>query len=147
MYKYIVLLLLIITPVCSWANVGEKLLLDKLKELVVSINNVQNKVLRHDSTLDDLDDLFLLYTEDFEYIHEVYGGTYTRDHLYKNYAIRIEEGRYKGVSDRYKIISMIPGHNAVAVERQQTHEGVTANHLAVFEFRGDKVSKIIEYWK
>lgn len=45
------------------------------------------------------------------------------------------------------ISAMIIGLNAVAVERQEVHKGVTSNHLTVFEFRADKVSRIIEYWK
>ncbi|OHU96238.1 hypothetical protein [Pseudoalteromonas byunsanensis] len=46
-----------------------------------------------------------------------------------------------------KIVTMIAGHDAVSVERQQIHEGKTENHLTVLEFKGQKVSKIIEYWK
>lgn len=51
--------------------------------------------------------------------------------------------RYPG----YRIISQMPGYNGVAVERQEVHKGVVKNHLAVFEFRENKVTKIIEYWK
>ncbi|WP_157953859.1 hypothetical protein [Microbulbifer sp. A4B17] len=48
---------------------------------------------------------------------------------------------------RYKIISIITGYKAVSLERQQTYKGVTSNHLSIFEFEGDQVSRIIEYWK
>ena len=59
----------------------------------------------------------------------------------------LERGIYDKVDPRYTIVSAIPGHNAIAVERQETHEGVVSKHLAVFEFRGDKASRIVEYWK
>lgn len=42
---------------------------------------------------------------------------------------------------------MIPGLNGIAVEREEIHQGVALRHLTVFEFPGDQVSRIIEYWK
>jgi hypothetical protein len=39
---------------------------------------------------------------------------------------------------------MIPGKNAVAVERRENSGAI---RLSVFEFEGYKVSKIIEYWE
>lgn len=119
----------------------------ELKNKVHEITLAQNKAIRFDATVADADELFSLFTDDFVYIHEVYGGTYTREKLYGNSIKYIKAGHYTRTDDRYKIVSMIPGHNGVAIERQQTYKGVTKNHLAVFEFRGDKVSRIIEYWK
>lgn len=56
-------------------------------------------------------------------------------------------GKYDKTELRYRIISQIPGYNGVAVERQEVHKGVVKNHLAVFEFRENKVTKISEFWK
>lgn len=147
MKRYIILLCLCLIPALSLAKEAEALSADKLKQLVVDVNKLQNRVLLQGSGLSDLDKLFSRYTDDFEYVHEVYGGTYSRQHLYKNYAAQINEGKYTRTDARYSIVAMIVGLNAVAVERQEVHEGVTSNHLTVFEFRADKVSRIIEYWK
>jgi hypothetical protein len=41
-------------------------------------------------------------------------------------------------------VSLLFGYNAVAVERESSGG---AKHLSVFEFKGEKVSKIVEYWR
>ncbi len=120
---------------------------DELKTKVIEVTDAQNKVMMHGSTVADVDRLFSLYTDDFTYIHEAYGGTYTRDGLYANTIRLLERGIYSKTEPRYTLVSTIPGYNGIAVERQETHKGVTSKHLAVFEFRDGKVSKIIEYWK
>lgn len=120
---------------------------DELKARVVEVTDAQNKVMMQGSTAADLDQLFSLYTEDFSYIHEAYGGTYTREELYGNTVRLLQRGIYNKTEPRYTLVSTIPGYNSIAVERQETHEGITARHLAVFEFHGPKVSRIIEYWK
>jgi hypothetical protein len=125
----------------------DSLSFEALKLKIVEINNAQNQVLKQGSSVADADNLFAMYTDDFVYIHEIYGGTYTRNKLYNNTIKFLKAGRYNFTSDRYKIVATIAGFNGIAVERKQTFEGITANHLTVFEFRGDKVSKIIEYWK
>ncbi|ESP94366.1 hypothetical protein [Pseudoalteromonas luteoviolacea] len=119
----------------------------ELKKAVNLINGLQNKILMSGSQISDVDTLFSHYTEDFVYIHEVYGGTYTRQHLYSNYVKFLKAGDYQRKDDRYKVTAMIAGHNAISVERQEIYEGEIVKHLSVFEFKGHKVSKIIEYWK
>ena len=143
------LLVMLFSLIVSVANAKEivELSPESLKIKVMEINKLQNNIFMSGSQVTDIDKLFSTYTDEFEYIHEVYGGTYTRDHLYGNYVKSLKAGNYKRTGGRYNIVSMIVGHNAVSVERQQTYKGVTANHLAVFEFEGNKVSKIIEYWK
>lgn len=118
---------------------------DELQERVIEINDAGNKVFMNDSTPADVDALFANYTDDFVYIHEVYGGTYSREELYENTLIRVKERRYKRTSDRYKVVAMISGYNGIAVQRELNDNG--KKHLAVFEFEGDKVSRILEYWK
>lgn len=120
---------------------------DALKARVADVTDAQNKAMMRGATVADVDALFSLYTDDFVYIHEAYGGTYTRDRLYGNTVRLLARGVYDKVEPRYTIVSTIPGYNAIAVERQETHKGVTSKHLAVFEFREGKVSSIIEYWK
>lgn len=120
---------------------------EALKAKVVEITEAQNKVMLKGSTPADVDTLFAFYTDDFVYRHEVYGGDYARATLHAN-TLRLQAmGKYNNTEPRYRIVSLIPGLNAIAVERQEKHKGELKNHLAVFEFRGDKVSKIIEYWK
>jgi hypothetical protein len=126
---------------------AEDLTPDQLRAKVAEITQVQNKVMMAGSTTADIDALFALYTPDFVYVHEAYGGTYTRDHLYGNTVRALSAGRYNGERPRYRVVAMIPGHNGIAVEREEIHQGVAHRHLAVFEFRGDQVSRIIEYWK
>ncbi len=111
---------------------------------VVEITKAQNKVMMKDSTLADIDQLFSMYTDDFIYIHEVYGGQYSREHLYKNTVKYLKSGGYNMIEDRYVIVNQIVGLNAVAVQRREYKGGL---HLAVFEFKNDKVSKLTEYWK
>ena len=114
---------------------------------VVEINRAQNVVLMKGSTKADLDQLFSLKTEDFTYIHEKYGGTYSRDTLYGNYLKRVKNGQYTFEHNRYEIVHVLTGENTAAIQRLQTNtEGEQALHLVVFEFDGDKVSRMVEYW-
>lgn len=119
----------------------------ELKARVVAITDAQNKVMLKGSTQADVDTLFAMYHADFVYQHQVYGGEYSREKLYAN-TLRLQAmGKYNLTAPRYQIQSQIPGYNAVAVQRVEMQQGVAHHHLAVFEFRGDKVSRIIEYWK
>lgn len=147
MYKKVLFTFTLLVTFISSANTLSALSSEELKNKVIAINNAQNKAIRLKTTVADADELFSLYTDDFVYIHEVYGGIYTREDLYNNTVKYIKSGGYTRTDDRYKIISMIPGYNAIAVQREQTYKGITSKHLAVFEFTGDKVSKITEYWK
>lgn len=114
---------------------------------VVEINRAQNVVLMKGSTKADLDQLFSLKTEDFTYIHEKYGGTYSRDILYGNYLKRVKNGQYTFEHNRYEIVHVLTGENTAAIQRLQTNtEGEQELHLVVFEFDGDKVSRMVEYW-
>lgn len=102
-----------------------------------------NNVARSGATKAEAEQLFGLYTADFVYEHEKYGGQYSRELLYRNTLRMIEKGSDKLRSDRYQIIQILPGLASAAVLRQ-TRDG--KQHLAMFEFKGDKISKIKEYW-
>ncbi|MFC6633142.1 hypothetical protein [Microbulbifer taiwanensis] len=116
-----------------------------LEKAVKAVNNAQNRAMLSTASIDDLDKLFDLYTDDFVYVHKVYGGTYTREELYGNAAKYIAAKHYKLTEERYKVLRVLPGFGAAAVERLEVASGKT--HLSVFEFEGNKVSKIIEYWE
>lgn len=139
-------LIMLAAPFVQAGN-ADVLSADALRARVDEVNDAQNRAMIRGSTVADVDALFSLYADDFVYVHEAYGGTYTGARLYANTVRLLERGVYDKVEPRYTIVSTIPGHNAIAVERQETHKGVTSKHLAVFEFRDGKVSRIIEYWK
>lgn len=120
---------------------------EELKAKVVEITTAQNQVMFKGSTQADVDKLFALYSDDFVYRHDAYGGNYSKEQLYANTLRLLAMGKYDKTEPRYLILRQIPGDNAVAVERQEKHKGAVKNHLAVFEFRENKVTKIIEYWK
>ncbi|MCT6698398.1 hypothetical protein [Rheinheimera sp. 4Y26] len=120
---------------------------EELKAKVVAITDAQNKVMLKGSSQADVDALFAMYHADFVYQHQVYGGEYSREKLYAN-TLRLQAmGKYNLTAPRYQIQAQIPGYNAVAVQRMEMQQGAVHHHLAVFEFRGDKVSRIIEYWQ
>jgi len=123
---------------------SEELSSARLIEQIIAVTKAQNKVLMHNSTLADAKHLFSLYSDDFIYVHEAYGGEYSKKHLYNNTVKYLKSGGYNKVEDRYSIVSYLAGLNTVAVQRKE-NSGVI--HLAVFEFDGDKVSKITEYWQ
>ncbi|AKS41506.1 hypothetical protein [Wenzhouxiangella marina] len=118
---------------------------DEIRQLVDRVNRAQNGMMRRGSDAGDVDALFDLYTEDFTYVHEVHGGVYTRDELYANSMRYAEAGQYQFTEDRYRILHVLPGLDAAAVQRLESSSG--KKHLAVFEFEGGKVSRILEYWQ
>ncbi|AWF79687.1 hypothetical protein BTJ40_01935 [Microbulbifer sp. A4B17] len=74
--------------------ISSELTKEELEKKAALINDLQNKVLMKGSTINDIDTLFSHYTDDFTYTHEVYGGTYTREHLYNNSIKYLKEGEY-----------------------------------------------------
>jgi len=139
--------LMIVGLLSSLSSSAKALTPEVIMSKVVEINRAQNVVLMKGSTKADLDQLFSLKTEDFTYIHEKYGGTYSRDTLYGNYLKRVKNGQYTFEHNRYEIVHVLTGENTAAIQRLQTNtEGEQALHLVVFEFDGDKVSRMVEYW-
>ena len=146
--KTIGMSVLMIVGLLSSLSISAKALTPEvIMSKVVEINRAQNVVLMKGSTKADLDQLFSLKTEDFTYIHEKYGGTYSRDTLYGNYLKRVKNGQYTFEHNRYEIVHVLTGENTAAIQRLQTNtDGEQALHLVVFEFDGDKVSRMVEYW-
>lgn len=116
----------------------------QLKAMAEAISHAQNKAIRKDTTQQDILNLFNWYTDDFVYEHPKYGGAYTREKLLNNSLRFVKEGRYQLVQDRYRITNMIIGLNAVVLEREKLSDGV--HHMTLFEFEGNKVKRIKEYW-
>ncbi|MGB1297483.1 MAG: hypothetical protein ACPG8A_04365 [Psychrobium sp.] len=141
--RYITYFILLILVSLSAANAKE-LNSEQLIERVKQVNELQNKVLMAGSSKQDIDSLFAQYTDDFTYVHEVYGGTYSRAGLYNNTVKFHGQGNYQYQQPRYQIIQMMVGLNAVAVKRKQINGKI---HLSVFEFDEEKVKRIIEYWR
>jgi len=118
---------------------------DKITALVNQVNDASNRVMLKGSTVADVDALFALYSPDFVYVHEVYGGTYSRQQLYNNSLKNLKAGRFQLLQPRYQLLQVIPGLNAAAVQRREFPSGQL--HLTVFEFKGGQVAKVIEYWQ
>lgn len=126
-------------------NTATALSARQIRQLVEQVNAAQNQMMRQGSVPADIAALFAFYSTDFSYLHRQYGGTYSRAELEKNSLRNQAAGRFNLTQDRYQIRHILTGHNAAAVERLELASGQT--HLTVFEFSGDKVSRIVEYWQ
>ncbi|WP_299104696.1 nuclear transport factor 2 family protein [uncultured Tenacibaculum sp.] len=117
--------------------------------LVDSYYNLNVKAFQKNSKVEDIDRIFNLFTDDFVYVHPKYGGTYTRENLYKGYIRNKKNGMYDGTITGIKIFNRIAGLNALVVKRiyidKDTKEEKDAK-MTLFEFKEGKISKIFEYW-
>ena len=125
---------------------------DSLHGLVIRYYELNLKILQPSSTVEDIDKIFELFTDDFVYIHPKYGGTYTREVLYNGYVRNQKNGGYDGSTVDVKIENIIIGLNAVTTQRvyyQKSAEGELTEidpGMTLFEFKNGKISKIFEYW-
>ena len=124
---------------------------DSLNTLVAKYYALNLKVFQANSTVKDIDNIFVLFTDDFTYVHPKYGGVYTRESLYKGYVRNQKNGMYNGTISDIKILNKIIGLNAVVAKRvyiektdNGTKEGET--RMTLFEFKNGKISRIFEYW-
>ncbi|WP_020571794.1 hypothetical protein [Neolewinella persica] len=130
----------------------EELNRDSITCLVKRYYDLNKKIFARNSTVDDIDNVFNLFTDDFTYVHPKYGGTYTRETLYSGYVRNQENGGYDGKVVDVKIINMIVGLNAIAVEKkfvEKTKNGLLEEgqpEMTLFEFRSNKIARIFEYW-
>lgn len=135
---------LLLSTAC-FGNEPTDLSAERIKSLVLAVNEASNRMMMSGSRVSDVDSLFSMYSDDFVYIHDAYGGLYTREHLYENSVKHLNAGRYDSTQGRYKVLNVMTGLNAAAVERLEVESGEV--HLSVFEFKDEKVSRVIEYWK
>ena len=143
------LLLLVCIMVCGAARAQEATLQhkDSLNTIVDEYYRLNVKVFQTGSTVADIDEIFSLFTDDFEYIHPKYGGTYSRQDLYNGYVRNQKNGGYDGSVTDVKVLRRIAGLNAVVTEKVFiTTEGNETPQMALFEFRDGKISRIKEYW-
>lgn len=109
------------------------------------------KVFQQNSTLEDIDNIFELFTDDFTYVHPKYGGVYTREDLYNGYKRNQSNGGYDGSVTDIKIENVIYGLNAITVSKRfiTKEDGKVVKgdeQMALFEFKDGKIFMIKEYW-
>ncbi|WP_417856790.1 nuclear transport factor 2 family protein [Xanthomarina gelatinilytica] len=109
------------------------------------------KVFQQNSTIEDIDNIFDLFTDDFTYVHPKYGGVYTREDLYNGYKRNQDNGGYDGSVVDIKIENIIYGLNAITVSKRfiTKEDGKTVEgdaQMALFEFENGKIFMIKEYW-
>ncbi len=124
---------------------------DSLLRLMEQYYKLNLKVFQQNSTPEDIDNIFELFTDDFTYVHPQYGGVYTREDLYNGYIRNQKNGGYDGSVVDIRVENKIVGLNAIAVSKRfiklvqnKTVEGDA--QMALFEFRDGKISRIYEYW-
>src|SRR5690606_7056430 len=69
---------------------------DSLSSVVGNYYELNLIVFQPNSTGEDIDRVFDLFTDEFEYVHPKYGGTYTREELYDGYVRNQKNGAYDG---------------------------------------------------
>ena len=156
MRKQIILLLLFITPLSFTTNLyaqEEQAIIprDTLISLVEKYYDLNLIIFQANSTVQDIDHVFELFTDDFTYVHPKYGGVYTRQVLYDGYVRNQKAGGYDGGVVNIKVVNKIVGLNAVVVERKYVEKKEDRvedgePQMTLFEFKEGKISKIFEYW-
>tara|TARA_R110002167_G_scaffold115853_11_gene290502 strand:- start:1533 stop:2000 length:468 start_codon:yes stop_codon:yes gene_type:complete len=124
---------------------------DSLQTIIQEYYDLNLKIFQANSTIEDIDRAFMLFTADFEYVHPKYGGTYTRADLYDGYVRNQKNGGYDGKVTDIKIINKIVGLNAVVVQKsfvEKNEDGIGDGvaEMTLFEFKNGKISRIFEYW-
>ncbi len=124
---------------------------DSLGIVITKYYDLNLKIFQANSTVEDIDKTFNLFTDDFTYVHPKYGGTYTKEDLYNGYVRNQKNGGYDGKVTDIKIENKIIGLNAVVVEKRfvKKKDGRIKDgkpEMTLFEFRDGKISRIFEYW-
>ena len=124
---------------------------DSLNSIVTKYYDLNLKIFQANSSIEDINSIFELFTDDFTYVHPKYGGTYTREDLYNGYVRNQKNGGYNGTITDIKIINKIIGLNAVVVQKRfvkKKDDGIIDGdpEMTLFEFESGKISRIFEYW-
>lgn len=148
--KIIVLVTLFFTTVNGInAQVPSNAHKDSLNSVLSKYYDLNLKIFQTNSKVDDINDLFNLFTDDFTYVHPNYGGTYTREDLYNGY-VRVQKNGKKTIVD-IKVENKIVGLNAVTVERRYIEKKANEitegdAQMTFFEFKNGKIFRIFECW-
>lgn len=121
----------------------------QMERLVRDVTAAQNAATTRGAGPADVERLYDFYTADFVYEHPMMDDVYTREQLRENHLAAVESGRFErldAAGHAYRIVGMMHGVAAVAVQRINGRTGDRAPRMAVFEFRDGKVSRIREYW-
>ncbi len=150
-YTIILLTLLILGITSSRAQDGLSTSKDSLSPILDKYYELNLKVFQANSTQEDIDNIFELFTDDFTYVHPNYGGVYTRDDLFNGYVRNQKNGGYDGSVINIGVENKILGLNAVAVSKRfikreggEIVEGEA--QMALFEFKEGKIFRITEFW-
>lgn len=125
---------------------------DSIRGVVEQYYSLNLKVYQQNSTRDDIDNLFNLFTDDFVYIHPKYGGEYSRKDIYEGYINNQNNGSYNSSITDVKIKNMIIGLNALVTDRVYLRRAESGEPeevdpgMTLFEFKDGKICKIFEYW-
>jgi ketosteroid isomerase-like protein len=121
-------------------------------ERLISDYYAQNlKIFQAHSTKADIYALFENFTEDFTYTHMGYGGLYSREELYQGYLRNQQNGDYNGQVADFQVTEKMLGRSAIVVKRRyitlEAGQRLAGDaQMTLFEFRGGKISRIVEYW-
>lgn len=150
-YTIILMTLLILGFTSSQAQDSSQAPKDSLSPILDKYYKLNLKVFQANSTQEDIDNIFDLFTDDFTYVHPNYGGVYTREDLFNGYVRNQKNGGYDGSVVDIKVEKKILGLNAVAVSKRfikkeagKIVEGEA--QMALFEFKEGKIFRITEFW-
>lgn len=124
---------------------------DSINSVVTKYYELNLKIFKANSTIEDIQRAFELFTDDFTYVHPKYGGTYTRKDLYNGYVRNQKNGGYDGKVVEIKILNKIIGLNAMVVQKRfvkKTNGEIKDGEpeMSLFEFKDGKIFRIFEYW-
>lgn len=144
---------LIVLFIANGINAQEtkKIHKDSLNLMVIEYYKLNLKIFQKNSKVEDIDNVFNLFTNDFTYVHPKYGGIYKREDLYNGYVRNQKNGGYDGKVTDIKIVNKIIGLNAVVVQKKfvkRKGNGTKDGELemTLFEFKNGKIFRIFEYW-
>ena len=124
---------------------------DSIKTGIAKYYYLHTKMFQAGSTVNDVDNAFDFFTDDFTYVHAKFDGYYTRESLVECALRNLNKGSYDGRITGYKIHNKIIGLNATTVQKRfvEKKDGNMVEselQMPLFEFKDGKISHIVEYW-
>lgn len=95
-------LLILLSVYQSIAQEATKAHKDSLNTVITKYYDLNLKIFQINSTVEDIDKVFELFTDDFIYVHPKYGGRYTRTDLYNGYIRNQKKWGIQRKNNRYK---------------------------------------------